>query len=266
MVLGGEVDAGIAVATPFSRTRALLTLQTVWDYLPADPSTTSPNYVELKTAVDHEMIEASTIFASHPHHRMSGIDQPRVLNAPDSAHPYANTNNMANTSPQYRAALDRFDRKLLKFWIQSFLLNIPKIIVGFRTNDERGILTRVQEYTTTDLPKFVAGRARSEGRNPPWEKEVCINFAGEFLTFLRDTILKHSQYSSGNGTSQGGVWKVRRRERSDVIEVFRVEEDGYGDILSREFVTWRNTGDPLAAAKEGVLERLENNVWSKLES
>src|SRR5271155_3417379 len=32
----------------------------------------------------------------------------------------------------------KFERKLLKFWAQSFLLGVPKIIVGFRSHD--GIL------------------------------------------------------------------------------------------------------------------------------
>ena len=36
------------------------------------------------------------------------------------------------------------------------------------------------------------------------------------------------------------MWCIRRRERSLVIEVFKIEESGYGDILSREFVDWRN--------------------------
>lgn len=36
-----------------------------------------------------------------------------------------------------------------------------------------------------------------------------------------------------------GVWRVRRKERSASIEVFRVEETGHGDILSDEFINWR---------------------------
>ena len=38
-----------------------------------------------------------------------------------------------------------------------------------------------------------------------------------------------------------GVWRIRRRERSSVIEVFQNEESGYGDILPPEFVDWRNS-------------------------
>ena len=36
-----------------------------------------------------------------------------------------------------------------------------------------------------------------------------------------------------------GVWRIRRQERSPVIEIFRMEETGYGDILSDEFLDWR---------------------------
>ena len=37
----------------------------------------------------------------------------------------------------------KYERKLLKFWIQSFLLGVPKIIVGFRS--QNGILQRLEE-------------------------------------------------------------------------------------------------------------------------
>ena len=36
-----------------------------------------------------------------------------------------------------------------------------------------------------------------------------------------------------------GVWKIRRRERSAVIEAFKQEETGHGDILSQDFLAWR---------------------------
>lgn len=36
-----------------------------------------------------------------------------------------------------------------------------------------------------------------------------------------------------------GVWRIRRRPQSPVIEVFRVEETGHGEILSEEFKNWR---------------------------
>lgn len=36
-----------------------------------------------------------------------------------------------------------------------------------------------------------------------------------------------------------GVWRIRRKERASVIEVFKLEETGHGDILSDEFINWR---------------------------
>ena len=42
--------------------------------------------------------------------------------------------------------------------------------------------------------------------------------------------------------TEGGVWRIRRRERSPVIEVFKQEESGYGDILLPAFVEWRTKG------------------------
>jgi RAT1-interacting protein len=36
-----------------------------------------------------------------------------------------------------------------------------------------------------------------------------------------------------------GVWRIRRKERAPIIEVFKVEETGHGDILSNEFINWR---------------------------
>jgi len=36
-----------------------------------------------------------------------------------------------------------------------------------------------------------------------------------------------------------GVWRIRRKEKSSTIEVFKIEETGHGDILSDEFINWR---------------------------
>lgn len=37
-----------------------------------------------------------------------------------------------------------------------------------------------------------------------------------------------------------GVWRIRKREKATVIEVFRIGESGHGNILSRDFFTWRS--------------------------
>lgn len=39
--------------------------------------------------------------------------------------------------------------------------------------------------------------------------------------------------------SGDGVWRIRRREKSTIIEVFKVEETGHGGIISDDFINWR---------------------------
>ncbi|CZS93688.1 probable Protein RAI1 [Rhynchosporium agropyri] len=130
--------------------------------------------------------------------------------------------------------LMNLERKLMKFWIQSFLLGVPKIIVGFRTQD--GFLKRVEEMDTASIPSTVKRRGKGT-----WDGNMCINFASGLLDFLKATI-------------QGdGVWRIRRKERSPTIEVFRIEEAGHGDIISDEFINWRiklALSDPLPAAPD----------------
>ena len=53
------------------------------------------------------------------------------------------------------------------------------------------------------------------------------------------------------------MWRIRRRERSPVIEVFKQEETGYGDILLPAFVEWRtkgNVGDGGSAAGKRTVD------------
>jgi RAT1-interacting protein len=68
----------------------------------------------------------------------------------------------------------KFDRKLMRYWIQSFLLGVPKIIVGFRT--QGGILSGVEEFSTLSMPQDVQRRKTAK-----WDGNVCIKFASLFL-------------------------------------------------------------------------------------
>ncbi|KAG9232728.1 RAI1 like PD-XK nuclease-domain-containing protein [Amylocarpus encephaloides] len=113
-----------------------------------------------------------------------------------------------------------FERKLMKFWIQSFLLGVPKIIVGFRTPD--GFLKRIEEIETATIP----GTVKRQGRGT-WDGNMCINFASALLEFLKATV------------TGDGVWRIRRKEHSSTIEVFKQEETGHGDMLPDDFINWR---------------------------
>ncbi|KAI2623438.1 RAI1 like PD-XK nuclease-domain-containing protein [Xylaria nigripes] len=116
--------------------------------------------------------------------------------------------------------MKNFERKLMKFWIQSFLLGVPKIIVGFRS--QNGVLTKLEEIQTVSIPETAAKRGVRS-----WDANSCINFASAFLAWLRETI------------NDEGVWRIRRQAGSPTIEVFKVEEVGHGSVLTEEFVNWR---------------------------
>ncbi|KAF1813368.1 RAI1-domain-containing protein [Eremomyces bilateralis CBS 781.70] len=128
----------------------------------------------------------------------------------------------------------KFERKLLKFWAQSFLLGVPKIIVGFRNKD--GMLVSLEELETQSIP----GNVRRVGKRT-WDGNICINFTAAFLEFLKSTIRGE------------GVWRICRRPQSPSIEVFKVENKGHGEILTSEFINWRTkiAADELAAALSG---------------
>ncbi|XP_071959522.1 decapping and exoribonuclease protein-like [Antedon mediterranea] len=72
--------------------------------------------------------------------------------------------------------------KLLKWWAQSFLIGIPKIIAGFRS--EHGIAEQadVETYLTCDIPK-IANKTKLF-----WNPEGCMNFCDKFLKFVKDVV------------------------------------------------------------------------------
>lgn len=70
--------------------------------------------------------------------------------------------------------MDNFEKKLMKFWIQSFLLGVPKIIVGFRSRN--GVLIKLEEIETANIPVTAQRRGRAG-----WDGNTCINFASAFL-------------------------------------------------------------------------------------
>ncbi|TIB35093.1 hypothetical protein E3P86_02722 [Wallemia ichthyophaga] len=81
---------------------------------------------------------------------------------------------------QSPAQQDRFDQKLLKFYFQSYLLGVPKIVVGFK--NKSGILVDVKEYDTLSLPNLV------RGSNYAWNHKTCTSLAEMLIEFVRETI------------------------------------------------------------------------------
>lgn len=69
-----------------------------------------------------------------------------------------------------------FGDRYIKFWAQSFLVNIEKILIGKR--NDRGILTAVDCLMVPEIPRLVRGKVS-------WCPEMMLNFATELITWIK---------------------------------------------------------------------------------
>ncbi|KAF1957458.1 RAI1-domain-containing protein [Byssothecium circinans] len=225
-------------------------MMTYWGYkfevlslLPTPPSSTSAEIIanRTKAPVSNYAQHCSIVRTSFgPHSLLLGgeVDglsgpKPPSSSAQDTPIPWIElkTAEELPPSPSHRDVL-KFERKLLKFWAQSFLLGVPKVLVGWRS--KMGILRGVQEIETARIPGMVRRGTAC------WDGNVCINFAAAFLGFLKDCV------------GDDGVYRVELRKKGGVVEVQKVG-DGVGGIVSREFVEWRaELGAKLAKGDGGV--------------
>jgi RAT1-interacting protein len=130
--------------------------------------------------------------------------------------PYIELKTSENFNGSDARAAEKFEKKMCRFWAQSFLLGVPNIIVGFRS--PHGILERIEEWETQKIPGFVQNRGMRT-----WDGNVCINFAAAFLDFLRQTV-------SGEGT-----WLIKRRKGAKEITITRKSETQASDIITSAF-------------------------------
>ncbi|KAF9446833.1 RAI1-domain-containing protein [Macrolepiota fuliginosa MF-IS2] len=93
----------------------------------------------------------------------------------------------------------RFEKKLLKFYFQSFLLGVPEIIVGFRTPG--GVVSMVQPFRTVEIPRLVRGKPGA------WDPLLCLDWGNRFLTLMQNTVVAHSP--ADDASSGPSVWRVR---------------------------------------------------------
>ncbi|KAI0637617.1 RAI1-domain-containing protein [Trametes polyzona] len=165
------------------------------------------------------------------------------------------------TSMSIRNAGDeaRFEKKLLKFYIQSFLLGVPEIVVGFRT--PQGRLTTTQTFQTMQLPRLVRGKPGA------WDPQVCFSWGQHFLSTLKSMLSEPQAQSAPASDSETSsplpqepparVWriilapgegvKVSLLDEAGVHEVESGEEDRVG-ILPRWFYNQVAGKDPSQTA------------------
>uniref|UniRef100_A0A8C4NET0 Decapping nuclease n=1 Tax=Eptatretus burgeri TaxID=7764 RepID=A0A8C4NET0_EPTBU len=70
--------------------------------------------------------------------------------------------------------------KLMKWWAQSFLIGVPRIVVGFR--DDSGHVQHLQTYETLKIPKM--------SEEKMWNAAVSLNFCEAFLSFLKEVVTR----------------------------------------------------------------------------
>ncbi|XP_013781149.2 decapping and exoribonuclease protein-like [Limulus polyphemus] len=70
-----------------------------------------------------------------------------------------------------------FRYKLLKWWAQSFLAGIPRVICGFR--NDNGIVEKLQTFSLKDISQ--------KGRDL-WSPAACMNFCDDFLSFVQKNV------------------------------------------------------------------------------
>ncbi|KAJ3516880.1 hypothetical protein NLJ89_g859 [Agrocybe chaxingu] len=116
----------------------------------------------------------------------------------------------------------KFERKLLKFYFQSFLLGVPEIVVGFRT--PAGVVTTVQSFKTIQLPRLVRGKPGA------WDPLVCLDWGRRVLMFLKDTARARPQDENRHSIP---VWRVRFVPGSG-LNIEELDRAGVEDVENGE--------------------------------
>ncbi|XP_046873311.1 decapping and exoribonuclease protein [Hypomesus transpacificus] len=81
-------------------------------------------------------------------------------------------------TPKQRSNFHRF--KLLKWWAQSFLPGVPRIVAGFR--DQEGVVVSVETYHISKISQLI------KNENNCWKPTVCMNFCSDFLSFVKSVV------------------------------------------------------------------------------
>ncbi|KAK4701024.1 RAT1-interacting protein, partial [Phenoliferia sp. Uapishka_3] len=166
--------------------------------------------------------------------------------------------NIVISSPRDEMMFER--QKLLKHYVQSFLLGVPRVIVGFRTR--QGQLTALQPFKTLEIPRLVRGKPHA------WDPLACLASARTLLSFITHTIS-----SCPPNQSHQSLFDSPTSATSDIKDwpVFRIEFTPTGNEpglkireLGREEVQEEVLGAKKAEERVGfLLERWVERVRTR---
>ena len=72
-----------------------------------------------------------------------------------------------------------FNQKLMKFWLQSYLIGIERILVGFR--DRRARLKSLEYLAVREIPRLVRGKVQ-------WDPNALLLMGDLFFAWLRERV------------------------------------------------------------------------------
>ncbi|XP_044275645.1 decapping and exoribonuclease protein [Varanus komodoensis] len=89
---------------------------------------------------------------------------------------------LKTSKPMHSPAQRRnfYRQKMVKWWAQSFLPGVPRIVVGYRSPD--GSVVGLETFETMKIFQFI--------REDPhcWKPAVCMNFCAAFLAFVKQVV------------------------------------------------------------------------------
>ncbi|KAG7506009.1 hypothetical protein JOB18_044991 [Solea senegalensis] len=118
-------------------------------------------------------------------------------------------------TPKQRSNFHRF--KLLKWWAQSFLPGVPRVVAGFR--DHEGVVVSLETFHVSKISHLIKNEYNC------WKPTVCMNFCCDFLSFV-----KHVATEDNPGVVYLFSWEPRR----DVT--FSVHRDSHYSFLPQWYI------------------------------
>ncbi|GAA5920289.1 hypothetical protein JCM1841_003025 [Sporobolomyces salmonicolor] len=162
-----------------------------------------------------------------------------------------------------------FERqKLLKHYVQSFLLGVPTVTVGFRTR--QGQLTGLQSFKTLEIPRLVRGKPHA------WEPTACLASARSLLAFIHETLRSSTSLPSpspaGSSPEPAPVFRISFSPSSanatgPGVSIRQLSRDELSSEVIAGKKDGERTGFLLTRWVEGVRarrERLEARVASSM--
>lgn len=167
-------------------------------------SQTSNSVSPPATAVNNGQQFCSLVRTKLGEHRLLFGGEVDGLNVETNEYIELKTNRNLETNQQ-RINFHRF--KLLKMWLQSFLIGINTIICGYR--DEDGIVTNLETVKVSNIPHTT---------KTYWSGAVCFNFLHDFLSSVKKHVTENDKTK---------VYKFEYRSKSRKIHFVEVDPTEY---------------------------------------